>query len=208
MLSGSHLIFLPQHNYYVNSHFKLHRPKTIDHCFREEKKKQQQKQPMYSDYARLAFKRWHVCTLVLTGWILFVSWEDGERSIGVTFHKESKLGQSCYATQSIEKFQMLLELLQNSSRTFSNSAQFLICDSSFSSHLKEHCIRIHHSAAHLSDVQIERGRIHPLEVGDDLFTGGWKALWFTGLETKAVHDLLQVRHLRQQVQLMVLSTTT
>ena len=103
---------------------------------------------------------------------------------------------------------MLLELLQNSARTFSNSAQFLICDSSFSSHLKKHCIHIQHSTAHLSDVQIERGRVHPLEVGDDLFAGGWKALWFTGLETKAVHDLLQVRHLRQQVQLMVLSTTT
>ena len=36
----------------------------------QRRKQQQQKQPMYSVYARLAFKRWHVCTLVLTGWIL------------------------------------------------------------------------------------------------------------------------------------------
>ena len=57
-------------------------------------------------------------------------------------------------------------------------------------------------------MQIERGRVHSLQVSNDLFTGGWKALWFTGLQAKAVHDLLQVGHLRQQVHFMILSTKT
>ena len=47
-----------------------------------------------------------------------------------------------------------------------------------------------------------------LEVGYDLLGGGGQGGGTIGLETQALHDLLKMRHLRQQTHLLVLETHT